>query len=197
VSKVEVGRYADLLRKLLSMKGVVDVAPELSPEVSPVFIMEADRPEWQFLKNEKLMSAVFAVTGVVAQNSAVRLRNPAGSGVVATIEHIILSGNMALELFYERNTIQAALATVLPTVARDTRFPQLNASSLLSSQGNNIASSGEAWWSARAPAEAAVVTDIAMVVTPGHQIQLNTVTSNVSIRGTITWRERRLDELER
>lgn len=197
MSKIEVGRYSELLRKLLSMKGVEQVSGELSPEISPVFILESERPEWEFLKNEKLMSSVFGLSAVAAQNSVYRLRNPAASGVVAVISAFMLSVGVASEVLAERDDDNGNLGTVLPTVSRDTRLPVLNASALIASQGNNVALSGEAWWTAQILADTSIPQLLTFVLSEGQEIDLLTINVNVRIRGWVHWRERRLDVLER
>jgi len=200
VSKIEVGRFSSLLRRVLNMKGVSDVSSELSPEISPVLTLESERPEWEFLKGQKLMSVVFAGRSVAGQNSAIRLRNPVDSGVVAVfpaggiIVGITLNTSVIL---LERNTIQAALAEVIPSVARDTRYPQLAASALLASQGNNIAASGEAYWSIFLDDKAQTTVDVPFVLTPGFQLQLSSTSNALVLRGAFGWLERRLDQMER
>lgn len=196
MSKIEVGRYSELLRKLLSMKGVVDVSGELSPEISPVFILEAERPEWEFLKNEKVMSSTFAVNAVAAQNAVYRLRNPLGSGVVAVINTFMIQVESDSTVLAERSVEQGNLATILPTVSRDTRLPVLNASALISSQANNVVFTGESFWTALLLANAFVPQVLDFVLTAGHQFDLIEVDNNISIRGWVQWRERRLDVLE-
>jgi len=197
VSKIEVGRYSELLRRLLSMKGVTEVSGELSPEISPVFILESERPEWEFLKGEKPMSSVFALAGVAAQNYAYRLVNPVGSGVMAVLGTWTITAESEFDLLIERNTTQGSLATVLNTVSRDTRYPIVNASACVASQATNVAASGQAWWSAHVIPNVPVEVRAPFVLLPGHQVQFSTIgTVNVSVRGNLEWLERRADVLE-
>jgi len=196
VSKIETGRFSDLLRRYLGMKGVSVVSSELSPELSPILVLESERPEWEFLKNEKLMASVFAQGGVVGQNTLYRLRNPAGSGVVAVITRFMITTDLTEIVIAERDDDNGNLATVLPTVSRDTRLPVLNASSLIASQANNVVVTGESWWTARLLANSDAPQDVQFVLTAGHEIDLVQLGANVAIRGWVHWRERRLDVLE-
>lgn len=196
MSQIQTGRYSDLLRRLLSMKGVTDVASELSPEISPIFVLESERPEWEFLKNEKLMSNVFAPSPVAAQQTAVRIRNPSGSGAVAVFTRMWLSAAIPIGFIAERNTDQGNLTTVLPTVARDTRTQELNASALVASQTSNAAASGSSFWSSNLIGDTPAINNIPFILTPGNQIQITSLTVNAGLRGTLDWRERRLDVLE-
>lgn len=196
MSQIQTGRFSNLMRRYLGMKGVTEVTPELAPEISPVFILESQRPEWEFLKNEKLMSFVFGGVGVAAQNAVARLRNPPGSGVVATITAIrMVTDTLSIGLV-SRDDDQGNLVTVLPTVSRDTRLPVLNASVLIPSQGNGIVVTGESWWTNLAAANESVKDDVDFVLTEGNQLDFVSTTVNSSLRGFCWWRERRLDVLE-
>jgi len=179
------------------MKGVTEISAELSPEVSPVFILEAERPEWEFLKGEKLMASVFSVTGVAAVNSAYRLVNPATSGVIAIITDIFffVDVNGAVSIF-ERNATQGNLAAILPTVSRDSRLPILNASSCIASVATNIAASGEAFIISQILANTREHWQPNYVMGAGQQLQISTTGVNITLRGAVWWKERRLDVLE-
>jgi len=197
VSKIETGRYSDLLRRYLGMKGVSAVSSELSPEIAPTFVLESERPEWEFLKNEKLMAGVFTVASVALENSVYRLRNPAGSGVVAVVTQFTMGWTDSTAVgIVERDDDNGNLATVLPTVSRDTRLPVLNASSLIGSTGNNVTLSGESWWTNREEGNVSRVQHVDFVLTEGNELDFASVTVDRSIRGFVHWRERRLDVLE-
>lgn len=196
MSQIQTGRYSDMLRRFLGMKGVTAVAGELSPEISPVFILEDARPEWLFLKGEKLVSSVYAFTPGAGLLAGYRLVNPALSGVMATIDYIdVVLTTDENTMLVERNTEQGNLATVLPTVARDTRLPILNASALIASQGDAVLS-GQSFLATNLNAADPWQIPVSFVLTPGHQIQITCLGPNVSIRGSVQWRERRIDVLE-
>jgi len=197
VSKIETGRYSDLLRRYLGMKGVSAVSSELSPEIAPAFVLESERPEWEFLKNERLMAGVFSVPGVAAQNAVYRLRNPAGSGVVAVFSQFTMGWtNSAAVGLVERDDDNGNLGTILPTVSRDTRLPVLNASSLIASTGNNVTLTGESWWTNREAGDTSRPQRIDFVLTEGNELDFVCITVAISMRGFVHWRERRLDVLE-
>jgi len=197
MAKIEIGRYSSLLRRLLSMKGTSEVSGELSPEISPVLILESERPEWEFLKNEHLMALAFGIGNVAAQNAVIRLRNPATSGAIATLTLLLWTTSPASSFIWERDDDNGDLATVLPTVSRDTRLPVLNASSLVGSQANGVVLPGESWATGSNQLNENVPVSVEFVLTPGHEIDLATLGNDISARGFIWWRERRLDVLER
>lgn len=180
------------------MKGVTDVASELSPEISPVIALESDRPEWEFLKNAKVMGGAYAQGAVAAQNCVVRLRNPAGTGVIAIVRPFWICSDTANFTFaIGRNTDQGVLATVHPIVARDTRTPILAASSLSLSTANNIVGAGGSSYLAGSILAQTMFPDPdPFMLTPGNQIQMTTIDTNLGIRGAVYWLERRLDALE-
>ncbi len=199
MSKIQTGRYADLLRKYLAMKGVEDVAAELSPEISPTFQLESELPEWEFLKGDKLMAGVSAVAGVAAVQSAVKLVNGIQSGVLCRFTKIQIICSPATIVLVERNLATANFTTLFPTVARDTRLPLLNASALIHSGQTGAVPTGESWWSTHFLSDVSqnvLQPRESFILTPNHQLQITTNENNTSLRVTWFWIERRIDALE-
>lgn len=200
MSKIEIGKWSNLLRRMLAMSGVVDVAGELAPEISPTFVLESERPEWEFLKGAKLMSSQISVTKVVGQQSTGRLRNPVGSQILAVITKInwaILTGaaNTAGVVLINRVQTIADLANIVASVCRDTRYPALNTSGLIVSQ-DNVGSAGDFFYNATSLDNTTHLMDLPFVLTPGFAIDVNAETAEVELRANIHWIERRLGELE-
>lgn len=88
-NEILAARYNRLLTRLLSMKGFAP-APVLVPEIQAVLALEADRPEWEFLKGGRRGMGFGALAVVTGQVNHIALVNPANSGVlaVAYIEEI-------------------------------------------------------------------------------------------------------------
>ena len=84
INEIQVGGYNGLLNKLLSMKEGAP-APTLAPEILAGFILENDRPEWAFLKGERLMGLVATQT-TVADQRVLALCNPVGSGLLVVVD---------------------------------------------------------------------------------------------------------------
>lgn len=84
--KIGVGRYQDMLRRLLHATS--EAAPgELEDFLVATLAVENDRFEWRLLRGEHSYE-LHTVLGAVAGNrNAARLRNPAGSGIIAVIEY--------------------------------------------------------------------------------------------------------------
>lgn len=88
-----VGRYSELLRRLLDVPGGSPaIGREISPDLVPVIALEVERPEWSFLKGERLASGTGAIGGAVATRATVRLLNPAGSGMLVVLEEVWVQG---------------------------------------------------------------------------------------------------------
>ena len=195
---IQTGRYGDLLRRVLSMSGVTVVASELAPEISPVFILEAERPEWEFLKGAKLATSQISVGGVAAQTTSARIRNPPNSGILAIFQLFQFSvENNATVLIAQRLT-NNDLANVVATVLRDTRWPLvLNASALIASQTDNAgAFAGNFFYNEFALARTNHLLTVPFVLSPGFAIDIFIETVNVSCRGCFHWLERRQQPLE-
>lgn len=197
MAKIETPRFSSFLRRFFGMTGESQVADELAPEISAVLTLESARPEWEFLKGAKLMSCTATQVGDAGNPARIRIRNPALSGVVAIFDLIAVESSPTTIVLLERNTDNGSLATIFPTVSRDTRYPQLNASALVHSGGLG-GSSGDSFFSGTPPAGNMLVIPVGpIVLTPGHQVQLSAVSNNIPIRASWQWLERPLDALER
>lgn len=211
MSKIERGQFATLLRRYLGMSGDYNVADELAAEISPGLCLESERPEWEFLKGAKLMSAPLNVTGAGATFSAFKFRNPAASGVIATFggppigDFCTLSmdagaGVIAAVQFHQQPDSLANLTTTLAGIPRDTRYPSVaaNTSALIGSQTNNsVAGLGNIFHGGLSTNRVDPVRFVfTFVLTPGNELSLFFPIANTSVRGGIAWLEKKLDQLE-
>src|SRR5713226_9548531 len=90
-NEILVGRYNRALQKLLAIKGsppLRQLGGEMMPVIS-IFRGVEDR----YLESWDRFGIVMQSTGGVGQFPAVRIRNPAGSNIMAVLEKIVLSGN--------------------------------------------------------------------------------------------------------
>jgi len=123
VAKIETGRFSELLRRSLGMKGVENVAPELSPELSPTWQLESARnQEWDYLKGVMQLSGT-AGQSAGAAGGTFRLRNPEGSGVllvVTKIQHVASVAGI-----FRMNVLESNLSLLNPGFKqlRETRWP--------------------------------------------------------------------------
>lgn len=202
MSKIERGQFSSLLRRYLGMTGVSDVIDELAPEISATFTLENERPEWEFLKGAKLMSLASVVPAVGGVQSAVRLRNPAGSGVVAVFSLFIIGvqTSTGVDFSLGPETAGVDLATVIGTTPRDTRQPGFAAapgSALIASRGNvNPGGFNFVELAMNDLQQRPYTVASPVVLTPGFQLNIFSVQVNISLTFTMHWLEKRFDALE-
>jgi len=198
--KIDVGRYNAILGRLLSGAGVLDPAGELSPEISATFVMEAERPEWLFLSNQRLMGATADQGGDAVTFASARLRNPTGSGVLAVVEACVadvLTVNSQLRVRIGVATTD--LTGTLPSRSRDSRSPAATAGALILSSGA-VAASGtgdivyETTLTVALPGQLLFTP---VVLAPGSHIDVTNITQTGGIQINYAWRERELTKYER
>lgn len=143
MGSIQIGRFSDYLRRMLGMTGQSDVAAELSPEVSPTIELEsANNQEWDFLKGVKQCATSEQIAANVGAGGQFRLRNPPGSGVLATIHFLMMGSDNTLAHWAVHVGPQTAdLVNTALSTARDGRWRrpgQLQASVLLPTFQNAV-----------------------------------------------------------
>jgi len=137
-NEILTGRYNRFLQKLLQLKGPAP-APQLASEITPAFDVEDVPVELRVLNGTNLWVWGITVPQVAAQTSALQFRNPTGSGMVAVLEHIILSSNTTqLYTIGWQGNNPADLANSGAAVRRDIRI-QSGLSAMKLSSANNVA----------------------------------------------------------
>src|SRR5882762_11640733 len=119
-----VGRYDRLGSRLHNVKGH-PVHPQVSPEIQHVIVLENDRPEFRYLEGTKPLSARTAHAPGAGNIAGARLRNPAGSGVLAVVRCDVTvegAGGFTINL----GGVVADLTQVQTALATDTRFGVLS-----------------------------------------------------------------------
>lgn len=79
-------RYSDGIEKVLGLQeqhGVSAVASELQG----ILTLEGERPEYSYVKNEKLWAAQISIGPIAAVNSQVFILNPTASNVISVVEY--------------------------------------------------------------------------------------------------------------
>ena len=206
MSKIEIGRWSEQLRRMLGMAGTDIVSAELSPEISPTIELEGQSPEWDFLKGKRnCFGASNLAAGGVTFISKYRLRNPANSGVIAVVKRIEMAstagapGAQSFRIAVNAQTVNFDTA-VIPLVP-DTRWGALSlqATTLLlttaiiqttSVAGNRLANSitlhGTRW-----------LMDEPFVLVPGTNVDFGSASDNLPMAGWVAWTERGFPVLER
>jgi len=65
---------------MFGVAGQANPAPQVAPEIAPVWVMQNDRPEDRFLLSDRLWGVGGDVAAVAAQNTFLNVGNPAASG---------------------------------------------------------------------------------------------------------------------
>jgi len=199
VSKIEIGRYSELLRRMLGQKGQEIVAAELSPEVSPIIILEGTGAEWDFLKSVRGCRCQGAVVGQPGFSSRFRLRNPVNSGVIAVIDEVGFSG-AGVKFRMGRAQIFGDHPAPLLTVVPDLRWGSVGATTttLLFSKDNTSALGipGDLFMQIGVAADNYFKYTQPTVLVPGTSLEWGTNILDSDIDTYVAWRERALPDLE-
>jgi len=200
VSKIEIGRWSNQLRRMLGQKGVVDVAADLSPEISPTFCLEEPSAEWDFLKMVRGCACTDTLGAAAGFTGRWRLRNPVGSGVLVVIDQVALSGSVNAVFEIARGQIFGDHAAGRVTVVPDLRWGAVGATTttMLFSGDNGSAAgvAGDRIVRTRVLAETTFVYRNKVVLIPGTSLDFGSATQNIAMATWVVWRERNLPALE-
>jgi hypothetical protein len=198
-NEILAGRFNRGLQKVFSMKGP-SPAPQLGGEIMPTFAMQGGAENYVLQSVEKFGVRLF-IAGVAAQFSAHRLRNPAGSGVVAIFEKLSVELNPNIETQMFIQTSPADLAGIV--VMGNQRFDNRGRPSptLVASQATLVAFPGNTmYWggfSATNQTIDMISTDIQeFPLLPGDFVEVVTAAANSNMSTSFWWRERALESSE-
>jgi hypothetical protein len=202
-NEILAGRYNRMLQKLFAMKGGPPV-PQLSGDVQPSFNLFSG-VENRYLESWQRFGAFADTTAPAAGNrAAVRIRNPANSTVVAVLEKIAVSENIATDtalFFYDAVAVPMPTenATITPRNL-DARGQQLGATSIVTTS-INFGILGTSFFAAlillNSTYDFMINEDQEITLPPGSEL---TVAANALVnafRCSFMWRERVLEESER
>lgn len=204
MSKIEQGRWSQLLRRATGAAGQEVVAGHLSPEISPVWIIQEADQDLDFLKIVRRMAVGIELGAGAGFLTKFRLRNPVDSGVIS----IVTSMDMRLDAL---STVTGARGTAVtdlsvgnvPTTVIDERWGATSATggTLILSVDNTtvLGPEGDNLFRDRLAAETRyrMPSELKIVLTPGTNFDWGAVTVNRLIRTSLTWFERPFPDLER
>lgn len=202
MAKIEVGRWAEQLRRMFGMAGVDQVAGDLSPEISPVVVIDTPTADLAFLKSERQVFFAITVAAAAGFNSKVRIRNPPASGCMALMKLIVMTSPSTANLRINVNQFTTDL-TPADTTVPDPRWGALGlaipASTLVASGSADQASDpgGEPLLEQLTLSNTPVRMDQAFPMLPGVGIDMGHTATNITLRVWATWIERGFPELER
>jgi len=199
-NEILVGRYNRWLQKLLQLKGDAP-APQLAGEIQPS-ILYPHGVESRYLEGWNLYGRSLSKTAQAAVTSAVRLRNPAGSNVLAVIEKVTFTEGTANTTFtHEIGATGADLdgggnsGVALDTRGRPGSALVMSANSLVDAPSLSFVIEQTALL--LFTTFQAIVTDVQeQPLLPGQAFQIRDTVVNQSMRCSYRWRERAIEESE-
>ena len=117
--EINSAKYSDLLRKLTELQGALRI--DLLEELRPVLVLENDRPEWFFLRKERIASGTASTTSGAGTLAECGIFNPPTSGLVVVVTGMQVMTSASVDIFRRYVTALPALAAVNNAGVRDTR----------------------------------------------------------------------------
>ena len=200
-NEILAGRYNRYLQKLFQLKGGPPSA-QLASEVMPTFAFFTG-VENRFLESYDRFGTAQTVAAAAGFVSAVRLRNPASSAVIAVIENCWIGVGAAGQLNIFLNPQTTDFASGMPSTRLDPRG-RSNTGLLLTSQNTTaaIAGTGNQIFAPNFFAIAAVSVPLInceeqeIPILPGDALTFVTNNQNVLLNISLIWRERALEDSE-
>lgn len=197
MSKINVGRYSETLRRLLN-QAEADVTSELAPEISAVLVLESERPAWAFLANIRARSFGATVAANAGFISQILFQNKSTSGALVEIERIRVASTAGIEVFIGTLAEVADLGTVLNGGSLDTRWSLTAGSSVVISQSNAAAAVAYTRQLdvVRLSVNGSVDAVSPIVLTPGFALAIQGGIVNAQLGVHMRWYERNLSKYE-
>lgn len=184
------------------MAGDQHVSNELGPEIVPVFVVDHDRPEYEFLEGTRRCSAIVIATAAAALRSTARLACGLGSNNLVIVDRVIVLC-AATSMFLKFNPATTGETAVTTARAIDRRWGAQRPFAAVASNntlteagtggenfaqmlltGSNGTLNGFEW---RDP----------IVINPSSSLIVVPGTDNLQLTATFVWRERIQGKYER
>lgn len=168
-NEVLVGRPNAVLHKLYSMKEGAP-SPQLSPEIQPVIVLEADRPEWAFLGGVRRGAATASFSSsAAAKYCQLSVVNPVNSGIIAIVTYASLMNSAHVPTLECRIGCTVGAATPAAARALDLRFG--NQSLACNVFVEEVAAvTGTVAYRVRGPANTTLYFPLTIILGPGNSI---------------------------
>lgn len=199
MSKIETGRYSERLRRSLGMKGVTVVSAELSPEISPVIVLEDNALEWQFLQAVRACGSAILEDGAVSFQTLIRWNNPVGSGIIAVFRHLDISADALTTINWGYGNNIGELLTARATAVFDHRWATATSPTAVtasSSDDATVISLASSIFVTRSVADTPYHWDGEVILLPGESLELGSGSTQLAVRVNTRWTERQLPALE-
>lgn len=199
-NEILAGRISRGLQKFFSMKGSVP-AKQLAGDVMPVIQIFAGN-DWKYLEGWNLFGIAASPGAVAAQFAGVRLRNPAGSGVIALVNKAAAASATADQPILQVGATTIDNGTILTGARIDARIGT-QAPSLVLSSGSQAAptiggtNKSQAFILANTTYDFIVDPAQSVVVLPGDAVQVISNVVNQAITCSFMWWERPIEDSEK
>ena len=188
-------RYAGAINRQFGEDVRVDT---ITPELTMIVVLENDRPENAFLRDEFLYAQGVNQAAVAGLVDGVQLRNPLGSNLIATVTAIGWTTSAVSEIVVTMSPSQATdLLVALNGKARDTRndtnIPSILATSrCVVSKDTTVGSFPNLLEQQTAPATSpqSALCAVPLILAPGGAVRIVTTAVNIGIDVSFAWRER-------
>jgi len=201
VSKIEIGRFSELLRRMLGQKGQEEVAGELSPEISPTIQIEGPSAEWDFLKGVRRCGNGTRLAAAAGFSTRFRIRNPSNSGVLGVVDLIATfsqTDGVRLTAGILPTTVDLPLPSESASMDRRWEVTGANQTALIMSADNTVVTppGGQIFMRARTITNREVIYNQQIVLPPGVAVEWGIIDFNVGVSTYLAWRERGIPLLE-
>lgn len=196
-NEILVGRYNRALQKGFGVKGTAPT-PILSTEVQPTVVLFRG-VEDRTLEGIESFGISSASPAVAAQQSQVRLRNPAGSNIAVVLEKLIFHSAIAsgVQLGIDQTSPQVDFATIDPAIPLDRRQRTAASSLIISRAAAAIPFLGGLIGACNLPATSnfdwILTVRQEFMIFPGISLILTNNTVNAALTVDVKWRERFLE----
>lgn len=167
-------------------------SPVIMPEMGAALVLENDRPEWAWLKQDIYCSARSSQAAVAAQFTIAALCNPTGSGIVAVVELIETTPAASTGLIKVRDG-GAVAGTLVTSAVRDARGIPIGGTArgacvmTVSTLAGATPEAAVAWF----PASASYAFAQPIVLRPGSHVLVELATANIASNSVaFHWHER-------
>lgn len=197
MTEIGVGRYGDMLRRFLGMRGTsLTPGRDLLPDLNAAFVLENDRPEWSFLKGERRFVGAHAIDAALLEFAELIIINPINSGVVSVITSISL---VSARLTLRGQVRVGGLARFATTGVMRPSDQRVEGGIATSLNGLSVAPlDGVIVSETRAPVDTTTIfPGLVMVVPPNSFFKIVDSTANAFLIVSIIGYERALEAYER
>lgn len=185
-NQIQIGRFNRALSRLFRIADTP--APSVAPEIMPVHIASPDGPENVVLREERRYIFGQGQVGTALLTGVISLTNPAGSGILAIIEEVMVASSAPESVFFGGNDTTPSGGAPFSGFPLDSRIGTGASVAFVSSLG--LAGPSLLGGQAVIGSNVTLFLPVRAVLAPGTSFR---VTGQIGVQTTIAsfiWRER-------